>query len=277
MDNLRSRGFLIPEVMKASDGKGWIVWKDRLVEIHRFVSHDVGVHRDWKRMNSAATALADMHRFLAESESLRATVAPEMKNDISPEQCWSLFGDAAEAIVALPDIPELVLEEALEILQRAEDAVEPLIADHERLIGELPWLTVHGDFHFWNVLYRGDEIAAVIDYDFIQRRERLFDLAYAMQNVIVYLRKTNPPGMIADEFGHYPWKAVRLWLDHYDSCSHLPLTQAERKELPIEILRIYLVNLSTAFLQDDPAGILLEQGQDLDLFLWVSEQMNLFD
>ena len=59
-----------------------------------------------------------------------------------------------------------------------------MLRDYPRIIGNLPWMTVHGDFHFWNVLYRADQIAAVVDYDFVQERERIFDIAYALQNVV---------------------------------------------------------------------------------------------
>ena len=50
---------------------------------------------------------------------------------------------------------------------------------------------VHGDFHFWNLLYRADQIAAVVDYDFVQERERIFDVAYALQNVVTHLRNVH--------------------------------------------------------------------------------------
>ena len=63
-----------------------------------------------------------------------------------------------------------------------------MLHDYPRIIGNLPWMTVHGDFHFWNVLYRADQIAAVVDFDFVQERERIFDIAYAMQNVVSHLR-----------------------------------------------------------------------------------------
>ena len=40
-------------------------------------------------------------------------------------------------------------------------------------------------------------------------------------------------------------------MDHYDESAHVPLTNAERHWLPKEILRIFLVGIATAILQDD--------------------------
>ena len=42
----------------------------------------------------------------------------------------------------------------------------------------MPRGVVHGDLHFWNVLYREDDPVAIIDLDFLQRGVLLHDLAY---------------------------------------------------------------------------------------------------
>ena len=133
---------------------------------------------------------------------------------------------------------------------------------------------VHGDFHFWNLLYRADQIAAVVDYDFVQERERIFDVAYALQNVVTHLR--NVHGSVLRNWSDLSWGNVRIWVDHYDESTHLPLTGAERRWLPKEILRVFLVGVATAILQDDPVELLLKQGEDLELFIWLSEQPALF-
>ena len=43
----------------------------------------------------------------------------------------------------------------------------------------LPTGVVHGDMHFWNVLYAQGNPVAIIDFDFLQRGILLYDLAYA--------------------------------------------------------------------------------------------------
>ena len=64
IDHLCAHGFPAAPVMRAQDGSSWTTWGERIVEIHGFVPHDPGVHRDWRRMYAAATALGDLHRIL---------------------------------------------------------------------------------------------------------------------------------------------------------------------------------------------------------------------
>ncbi len=278
IDHLCDRGFPVPQVVRGRDGRSWTTWGERIVEIHKFVAHDPGIHRDWRRMNSAATVLGDLHHMLSEAAAGKTPVPPEMRNDVNPEQCWTLLTEAEESVQAMTALPQDVLEETLAVLRRARQAVEPLMHNYSRIIGQLPWMTVHGDYHFWNVLYRGDEIAAVVDYDFVQERERLFDIAYAMQTVIAHLRNVHT----ANGDGYVPvpeslsWSNVRLWLDHYDMSTHLPLSETERRWLPKEIMRIFLVGVATGVLQENPAETILKHGRELDLFLWIGAQEKLF-
>ena len=39
---------------------------------------------------------------------------------------------------------------------------------------------------------------------------------------------------------------------------------------------MFLVGVATAILQDDPVELILKQGEDLELFIWLSEQTTLF-
>ena len=126
----------------------------------------------------------------------------------------------------------------------------------------------------FGVLYRADQIAAVVDYDFVQERERLFDIAYALQNVVSHLR--NVHGSRLRGWSELKWDNIRLWVDHYDEAAPRPLTRDERRWLPREILRIFLVGIAPSVLQDDPVELVLKQGQDLEMFIWISEQTDLF-
>lgn len=274
LDFLNERKFPTAEVMRSEKGKSWTTWGDRLVEIHRFVPHDPGVHRDWRRMYAAATSLGDLHCCLARAVAGKTPVPPEMRNDVGPEQIWTLLDESEAALNALAAKPDARTEAAIEICRRARQVIEPMLRDYSRLVGNLPWMTIHGDFHFWNVLYRADQIAAVVDYDFVQERERLFDIAYAMQNVVTHLRNTH--GSTLRNWSDLAWANVRIWVDHYDESTHLPLTKEERRSLPRETLRIYLVGIATAVLQDDPVELILKHGEDLELFIWLSQQKDFF-
>ena len=274
IDYLCAHRFPAAEVMRARDGRSWTTWGDRIVEIHRFVAHDPGVHRDWRRMNAAASALGDLHRMLGEATVGKTPVPPEMRNDVNPEQTWTLLDEAEATFAGLYAVPDWRTEQAIEVCRRSREVLEPLLRDYSRLIGNMPWMTVHGDFHFWNVLYRADAIAAVVDYDFVQERERIFDIAYSLQNVITHLRNVHLTPLRG--WKDLKWSNVRMWVDHYDEAAPQPLSEAERRWLPKEILRIFLVSVATSVLQEDPVEQVLRQGEDLELFIWISEQPDLF-
>ncbi len=274
LDTLVKSGFPCPAVVRAKSGKSWTVWGDRLVEVHAYVAHDVGNHRDWNRMYAAAGALADLHAVFHKIKSAYI-VPPEMRNDIPPKHCWMLLQEVTAA-VELRAQSEEPAREALQICQRIGDMIAPLLRDYERTIGALPWMLVHGDYHFWNLLYRADQIAAVVDYDFMQERERLFDLAYAMQSVVAYLQVLD--GRLAEQ-GHYDqlqWKAAKTWLDLYESSTHLPLVPKEREMIASEVMRIYLVSGLTLAVQGDPVECLLALREEIGLFQWLGQHPEVF-
>ncbi len=274
IDYLVSRGFPAAKVIRSKEGNSCTTWGDRIVEIHSFIPHDPGIHRDWQRMHAAASILGDLHHLLSEASAGKTPVGPEMRNDVSPKQCWQMLNDS-EARLARDFVDDPELPQALEIIRTSRILLEPLLRDYERIIGSLPWMTVHGDYHFWNLLYRADQIAGVVDYDFAQERERIFDIAYAMQSVITHLYLIH--GTPQKDFHSMGWQNARMWVDHYDVTTHLPLTKTERRWLPKELLRIYLVGVATSCSQADPIQSVLQHGCELGLYSWLGKQDHMFD
>ncbi len=273
IDHLRAAGFPTAPVIRSRKGKSWTLWGERIVEVHGFIPHDPGIHRDWRRMNAAASELADLHRLLTHAAAVTTPVSPEMRNDVTPRQCWVMLEDG-ERLVNQMAGADPRCGGALSVLAGAKRLLEPLIPNYQRIIGRLPWMMVHGDYHFWNVLYRADQIVGVVDYDFVQERERLFDIAYAMQSVIAHMRTIH--GTRLEHPGDLQWKNARMWVDLYDDAAHLPLTPEERRWLPQELLRIFLVSVATAAAQADPLSAVMICEEDLLLYEWIGRQEALF-
>ncbi len=273
IDALVAGGFPCPPVVRANSGKSWTVWGERLVEVHRFIPHDPGAHRDMSRMLAAASVLGDLHRALSAAKHHRQVVPPEMRNDLSPKQAWVLLQNlTAKVELVKESLP--MAQEAVEAAHCIAASLAPLLKDYERVTGSLPWMLVHGDYHFWNILYKSDTIVSVVDFDFIQERERLFDVAYAMQSLISYLSYTNLRKIT--DFAQLNWESARLWVDLYDASAPLPLTETERQRLPAEIMRIYFVNLITTATQTDPVETLFRARPDIQLYRWVGATPDLF-
>lgn len=275
MEYLRSSGLPVCEVMKCPGGASWTLWGDRIVEVHRYIPHDIGLNRDWRRMLAAAAALGDLHRTLHAFHRNEPPVPPEMRNDLLPAECWNMIPHAERNLEKFcVNAPENEVAIARSVLSETRDAILPLLDDYERTLGNLPWMFVHGDFHFWNLLYRSDEVAGIVDFDFLQERERLFDIAYAIQAILGYMNYIE--GGDPERFALMHWDNLHLWLDHYDDAAHQPLTDFERQRLPQEILRIFLVNIVVTATQPEPIASLLQCAADLPLFRWLGSQEGFF-
>ena len=86
----------------------------------------------------------------------------------------------------------------------------------------LPHGVVHGDMHFWNVLYAGERPVAIIDLDFLQSGPLLYDIAYASIWLTAWER---------DRAGE--WQGVLdRYLAAYEQGRQRELTPTERECLP---------------------------------------------
>ncbi len=275
MRHLRNCGLPVCEVMSRPNGSTWTLWGDRIVEIHRYIAHEPGLNRDWRRMLAAASSLGDLHKALQTYRSDAPPVPPEMRNDLLPAECWNMIPHAERNLEkycqrASPEDAAI----ARGVLAEVREAIVPLLDEYERVLGNLPWMFVHGDFHFWNLLYRSDDVVGIVDFDFLQERERLFDVAYAMQAILGYMNYIE--GTEPAHFSTMHWDNLRLWLDLYDDAAHKPLSEFERRRLPLEILRIFLVNAVVSATQPDPVPSLLQSAIDMPLFRWLAAQDGFF-
>ena len=67
----------------------------------------------------------------------------------------------------------------LKLMRRVDSATQRISQAVGSHLEDLPVGGVHGDLHFWNVLYRADQPACIIDLDFLQQGILLHDVAYA--------------------------------------------------------------------------------------------------
>lgn len=88
---------------------------------------------------------------------------------------------------------------------------------------------VHGDFWDNNVLFAGDDLAALIDFDFMAVRWRIDDLALP-----IWFSLLEPDHGLPDD---HDLDLVRRLVDAYDSGTTRPLSRSERLALPLAIAR----------------------------------------
>jgi len=98
---------------------------------------------------------------------------------------------------------------------------------------ELPYSIIHGDWNERNQLFtQQGKVCSVLDFDFVQRKERLFDVAYVLWNFLLHR-----------DFRHLSKPFMR---------GYGPLTEQERNILQVAIARVSCFFICTASLSTNP-------------------------
>lgn len=282
-ERLRAGGIPIPPVVRTAAGETFVTMPgdrsgrsgsehDRLVEVLRAVDAD-SVQESRERADVVLSTLAPLHRALATIDPagmLQPAYAAHV--DVPEALVWLDETDAAFVTCAgLPDF-----RRAAAVRGVARQLIERIRMDRLALDAELPRQLVHGDFGFGNVLVRGDRVVAVLDFDFMAGRPRVFDLAYALYHALTRMRPLDQTGVLSDEELH--WLAGRV--ASYDAVTHLPLTGAELKALPLEMAMVSLFQaVEAGHIADDAERVIgqtLSINRHLPPIAWLVEHASLF-
>lgn len=110
----------------------------------------------------------------------------------------------------------------LHLLRRAEDLLTEAGCFLQAHRGGLESGVIHGDMHFWNVLYTEGNPVAIIDLDFLQRGYLISDLAYACIWLAAWEHERG-----GDWCG-----VMRKYLAAYEYGRQKPLSEIEKECLP---------------------------------------------
>ena len=142
---------------------------DRVLDVAPYIDHDpqAGDDVSVKGWVEVGRMVGRMHR-LGSSVIDRAAVALPYGNHPHDALLFGYF-DRMKARTQ---------SEHLSVIARSERILDLVRSGLRNIQDALPRGVVHGDLHFWNVLYREDDPVAIIDLDFLQRGVLLHDLAY---------------------------------------------------------------------------------------------------
>ncbi|MGI8870744.1 MAG: phosphotransferase enzyme family protein [Mycobacteriales bacterium] len=215
----------IPTVtpIRVADGSGFVALSSgRLVELEPFLTWDT-------RMNTSALITRGHGVLAAMHDALRSADLPSAAGTVRYANYIDSMGalDASRRGVArIRGWGDAKLSDFADVaLTHVESVAELESALRDRQLTQI----VHGDFWDNNVLFRGTELVAVIDFDFMARRPRVDDLALTAYFLFLQPGRGLPTRDDA--------AMLRRFTDAYDAVAGVPLAIDERAALPLAIAR----------------------------------------
>ena len=123
------------------------------------------------------------------------------------------------------------------------------------------------DFGGDNLLFRGGDVAAILDFDFLAVRERVFDLAFALYWVFANREAGRAPRDLS-------WDRGAALVARYNEGTTRPLSHDEWDSLPIEIARIPLYWVAEASFAADPIASVAARAGSVRFAGWVMDNIN---
>jgi len=228
MAYLRRHGFPVPEVVPCVNGDTAVAVDGRLYRVTAFVKGSGYQAGNVAQLQEVARALAAYHRLAA---SFRPSSSPPPRESLNEGLRGRLA--ALPSVEGLADLPgargeaDPQVRPLLQSLPYALAASAAVLGHLDRLYPSLPRLTIHAGCRRGSVLFTGDRLLAVLDFDSAHDEARVLDLAVALHD---FAKVYGDPAS-SDYKVPLDLDVVARFLGAYLSVS--PLSPAEREALPM--------------------------------------------
>jgi Ser/Thr protein kinase RdoA (MazF antagonist) len=177
---LRRAGFPAPALIPTADGETLLVLDGEYYEIQGYVEGTPYDHDSPAHFRAAALTLGRYH-------TLVHGFAPQALRDLSDLYTPAIL---RTNLIRLSKAWELDLERESELarLTRRLDAHATDLATRFASHGPLPHLVIHGDYYAGNLLFKGDRVVGVVDYDKARWQPRVVELA----ETLIYFASCRP-------------------------------------------------------------------------------------
>ncbi len=246
-----------PRIIPAINGETSVEIDGRIFEVATFLSGEDYCPTRPAQSASVGAVLADYH------EAVQGF--PGQPSPQPPRYNPSILLGLTERLLQRDVLGDLTLQLSWYDRRAAELHARLTDADYDKL----PHVVIHGDVHRDNMLFLGDDVSALLDFDQVTIDARIVDVADALVDFAQGQPPQNwsPWGVYA---GPLDTERARLLLDSYDTIS--PLTKGECSALPMLMEVLWLQGnlrrvLTTAEAEPDYHIEVLEQGR------WLAEWM----
>lgn len=244
-----------PSILPARCGETSVEVDGRIFEVATFINGDEYCPARPAQSASVGSVLAGYHRAVVD---FPGTPIPQ-----PPRYCPSVLLGLTERLMHRDFLGNLTAQ--LSWYDRRGSELRSRLNDVA--YSKLPQTLIHGDVHGDNLLFRGDEVVGLLDFDQVTIDARLVDVADAL---VAFAHGKPPenwsPWGVYD--GPLDLQRARLLLDGYEAAG--TINAAERAALPLIVEVLWLQGnlrrvLTTAEAEPDYHIEVLEQGR------WLSE------
>lgn len=225
--HLADKKFPLPRLIGTKqDNNSMFVWKDRIYELFEYIKGS--------SYDSSLQSTEDSGRTLALFHKLLCSFEPEF------EPAKGAYHAAKNILLSIQSIPAALAKvDPRNADQRADTvkkSMDYLLASYKDAAGRVnqlglptwPAQIVHGDWHPGNILFRGQRIVAVIDYDAARIQQRILDIANgALQFSII------GGGDDASKWpDHFDEARLTAFIKGYESVPDSLLARSELRSVP---------------------------------------------
>jgi homoserine kinase type II len=240
---LRQAGFPAPTIVRSVSGETLVTMNGELYEIQGFIEGEPYDPHRAQHFDQAARTLgryhACVHGFAPETLCRQGQLySPKISNDILARlrQAWQLDQDPT-------------LAQTAHQLAAYTSELAARFAGH----GQLHTLVIHGDYYAGNLLFRGDRIVGVVDYDKANWQPRIAELA----ETLIYFASPCPGHLEHLVYpGFLEWEPFVRFLRGYVSVTQrahtVTLRESEVHALPDYIACIWLSMSLRRLLEQEP-------------------------
>lgn len=186
--------------------------------------------RDLKTARSMGRALAAIHKGLNRSDSKFELVQSILPPALPEERIQELLLDSAKAVGSI--LPSSMVFSGLSSIESALKNLTDMGA---------PIMRIHGDFQSGNLLFDGDDIVEVCDFEYSDVSFRVFDVAMALSILLT--------GSSSD--AEEAMNICLALIDAYTAHTHIPWQDVESETLGPLVLFSLFLNLSWAISRKD--------------------------